>query len=596
MAAITETIEHLLSNCMAERFALCFPGTAGDGPVVDVVATADERNGDYQCNACMALAKRLKRPPREVAQAVVEGAVWPAIVARVDVAGPGFLNITLQDAALAEHLAAMQADARLGVPEPGAGRTVVIDYSSPNIAKPMHIGHIRSTVIGHALDRLHRQLGYRVIADNHLGDWGTQFGMLVIGWKRELDRAALAADPIAELERLYKKVNAACEADPSVREEARQELVKLQQGDAENRAIWQQMLDLSQAQFDDIYRRLGVSFDVVLGESFYNDRLAGVGAELMDRGIARESEGAVAIFSDGTLPPKDDPFLIHRDGEWGANPCLVRKSDGGFNYATTDLATAAYRVETWAPERVLYVTDGRQQLHFRQLFAAFRRWHPEARVNLQHIWFGTILGADGKPFKTRSGDTVKLKDLLDEAEERAYAVVTAKSPDLSEEGRRAIAQRVGLGAIKYADLMSNRQSDYVFDWDRMLALEGNTAPYLLYAYARIASVRDKYAAQFPGRDFNAYPLVLADPLERKLAVRLVRFAGVLGAAAGACRPNVLTDYLFDLAQTYSTFYQNVPFLKAEDGVRESRVRLCDLVARTLQTGLRLLGIETLERI
>lgn len=590
------TMEQELSQWIRGAFASVFPGVDLGQLSPSVVPTADEAFGDYQCNACLALAKHLKQPPRAVAQAVVDGAVVPASIQKIEIAGPGFLNFTLKSEWLAEHLARVHADERLGTPAVGAGRTVVIDYSSPNVAKPMHIGHIRSTVIGHALDSLYRFLGYRVIADNHLGDWGTQFGILLLGWKRDRNESALQADPIAELERIYKTTNAACDADPAQRELARQELVKLQQGDAENLKIWEAMQHLSQAQFNEIYQRLGVRFDVTLGESFYNSRLPGVVESLLASGVARETLGAIGVFSDGQRPDKEDPFRINRDGEWVDNPCLVLKSDGGFNYATTDLATLAYRMETWSPETILYVTDGRQQLHFRQIFAAFRRWRPDARVNLEHIWFGTILGADGKPFKTRSGETVRLRDLLDEAEERAYVLVTEKSPGVDEKVRREIARAVGLGAIKYADLMSNRQNDYVFSWDKMLSLDGNTAPYLQYACARISSVQDKYRELYPDGDPGRWPIRLTEPIERRLSLRLARFPDIVQSAARVCRPNLLCDYLFELAQTYSSFYQNVPFLKAEEGVRESRVRLCDLTARTIRTGLRLLGIDTPSRI
>lgn len=590
------TMEQELSQWIRGAFASVFPGVDLGQLSPSVVPTADESFGDYQCNACLALAKQLKQPPRAVAQAVVDGAVVPASIQKIEIAGPGFLNFTLKSEWLAEHLARVHADERLGTPAVGAGRTVVIDYSSPNVAKPMHIGHIRSTVIGHALDSLYRFLGYRVIADNHLGDWGTQFGILLLGWKRDRNESALQADPIAELERIYKTTNAACDADPAQRELARQELVKLQQGDAENLKIWEAMQHLSQAQFNEIYQRLGVRFDVTLGESFYNSRLPGVVESLLASGVARETLGAIGVFSDGQRPDKEDPFRINRDGEWVDNPCLVLKSDGGFNYATTDLATLAYRMETWSPETILYVTDGRQQLHFRQIFAAFRRWRPDARVNLEHIWFGTILGADGKPFKTRSGETVRLRDLLDEAEERAYVLVTEKSPGVDEKVRREIARAVGLGAIKYADLMSNRQNDYVFSWDKMLSLDGNTAPYLQYACARISSVQDKYRELYPDGDPGRWPIRLTEPIERRLSLRLARFPDMVQSAARVCRPNLLCDYLFELAQTYSSFYQNVPFLKAEEGVRESRVRLCDLTARTIRTGLRLLGIDTPSRI
>jgi arginyl-tRNA synthetase len=334
-----------------------------------------------------------------------------------------------------------------------------------------------------------------VISDNHIGDWGTQFGKLLLGWKQILDRAALERDAIAELERLYKIINAECDANPARLEEAKAELVKLQAGDAENTAIWKEMIRLSQIQFDTIYARLGVKFDFALGESFYNPWLGEVVNDLLARGkIARESEGAVGVFSDGSLPPKEDPFLVNRDGEWVADPALVRKSDGGFNYTTTDLATMDYRLKTWSPDEIVYVVDDRQSGHFKKLFLIFARWQPDAAKNtkLVHVGFGKILGDDGKPFKTRSGDTVKLGDLLDEAEERAFKIVkTEKSPDGERCPKRSagtIARVIGLGAVKYADLLPNRQSDYIFSWDKMLALQGNTAPYLQYAYARIKSI------------------------------------------------------------------------------------------------------------
>ncbi len=594
---IKKTVEEILSSWIQDAFSAAGIdlGATGIG-AVSVNPASDDRFGDYQCNAAMSLAKSLKRNPRDVAQSIIQAAAPHEAVAKAEVAGAGFINIHLNPAWMARRLETIEQDDRVGAPGVGDGRTVVIDYSSPNVAKPMHIGHIRSTVIGNALDRMHRFLGYRVIADNHIGDWGTQFGILILGWKRERNEERLLEDPITELERIYKATNAACDADPAQRELARQELVKLQQGDPENLAIWEKMQHLSQDQFNEMYTRLDVRFDVTLGESFYNPQLSGVVENLMASGVARESLGAIGVFSDGTMPQKEDPFLISRDGEWVDNPCLIRKSDGGFNYATTDLATLAYRVEEWSPETIVYVTDGRQQLHFRQIFAAFRRWRPDVHVRLEHIWFGTILGPDGKPFRTRSGETVKLRDLLDEAEERAFALVTEKSPHLDEPTRRRIARAVGLGAVKYADLMSNRQNDYIFNWDKMLSFDGNTAPYLQYACARIASVQDKYRERFNGMDPTGHPIVLGDPLERKLGLRLVQFPDVVVRSARQYRPNVLADYLYDLAQVYSAFYQNIPFLKAEEGVRESRVRLCDVTAKILRCGLDLLGIEAPERI
>ena len=438
----------------------------------------DPKFGDYQANALISLAKARKLNPRQLAGDVLAKLDVSDLCEPVEIAGPGFLNFRLKPAAIEASLEAAAGGEHLFFAGTKQARTIVIDFSSPNVAKPMHVGHIRSTILGDSLTRLFRLLGHRVITDNHIGDWGTQFGKLLVGWKRHLDRAALLADPIAEMERLYKLVNAASENDPAVLESARQELVKLQAGDEENLRIWREMIALSQVQFDLIYQRLGIRFDHTLGESFYNPQLKAVVDELVSKGIARESEGAKVIFFD------DIPQLK-------GNPALVQKSDGGFNYTTTDLATLQHRLQNWKPDEILYVTGAPQQLHFQQLFAGFRKWHPEIQVKLEHVWFGSILGEDGKPFKTRSGETVRLADLLDEAEERAFKVVTEISPELNEAQRKEIARAVGLGAIKYADLLPNRQSDYVFNWEKMLALNGNSAPYLQMAYARTRSVRRK---------------------------------------------------------------------------------------------------------
>jgi arginyl-tRNA synthetase len=474
---------------------------------------------------------------------------------------------------------------------------VVIDFSSPNVAKPMHVGHIRSTGIGDALQRTLRLLGHRVISDNHIGDWGTQFGKLLLGWKQILDRPALERDAIAELERLYKVINTECDANPARLEAAKSELVKLQAGDAENIAIWKEMIRLSQIQFDTIYARLGVKFDFALGESFYNPWLGEVVADLLARGIARESEGAVGVFSDGSLPPKEDPFLVNRDGEWVADPALVRKSDGGFNYTTTDLATVDYRLKTWSPQEIIYVVDDRQSGHFKKLFLIFGRWKPDvAETKLVHVGFGKIMGEDGKPFKTRSGDTVKLGDLLDEAEERAYKIVSEKSAELPEAQRKEIARVIGLGAVKYADLLPNRQSDYIFSWDKMLALQGNTAPYLVYAYARIKSIFRKAAETF-NIQHSTLNIQLVAPEELTLAKHLLNFGITLEAVAEELRPNYLCNYLFELAGKFTSFYENCPVLKADDAAtRDSRLALCDLTARVLKQGLETLGIETVEQM
>jgi arginyl-tRNA synthetase len=572
--------------------AALLPGA--DGSAILVRPCPDPKFGDYQTNALIALAKERKLNPRQLASDVVARLDLADLCERVEVAGAGFVNFHLKPSALAATLDSAARGEHLFFAQAAAPRTVVVDFSSPNVAKPMHVGHIRSTFLGDSLARTLRLLGHRVITDNHLGDWGTQFGKLLLGWKTRLDSNALRADPIAEMERLYKEVNAASEADPAVLEAARQELVKLQQGDAENLRLWREMIRLSEDQFQTIYGRLGVTFDQTLGESFYNPMLAGVVKELCDKGIARESEGAIAVFSDGSLPPKQDPFLKHEDGEWKPNPLLIQKSDGAANYGTTDLATLAYRLQTWNPDAILYVTDGRQQLHFQQVFATFRRWHPESKVRLEHVWFGSILGDDNKPFKTRSGEVVRLIDLLDEAGERALKVVSEKNADLPESARKEIARVVGLGAIKYADLLPNRQSDYVFSWDKILALNGNTAPYLQYAYARIRSIFRKGGIEAPASSASA--VSLAAPAELALAKSLLNFDFLLNAVAAESRPNYLCNYLYDLAGHFTRFYEQCPVLKAEPAERASRLILCSLTASVLRQGFACLGIGTLEQM
>jgi arginyl-tRNA synthetase len=561
----------------------------------------DPKFGDYQTNALMGLAKSRKMNPRQLAADVVANLDVGGLCEKVEIAGAGFLNFRLSNSAVLRTLRAAAQGEHLFFERTAEPKTVVVDFSSPNVAKPMHVGHIRSTVLGDALARVLRLLGHDVITDNHIGDWGTQFGMLLVGWKTVLDQEKLKADPLVEMERIYKLISGRCDPekpgfDQPTLDQARAELVKLQAGDPENLSIWTEMIRLSQTQFQTIYGRLGVKFDHTLGESFYNPRLAAVVDHLMNAGIALESRGAKAVLSDGSFAPKEDPFLVQREGAWVPNPFIIQKQDGGFNYATTDLATLAYRLETWHANEIIYVTDGRQQLHFRQLFAAFRRWHPESKTKLAHVWFGSILGEDGKPFKTRSGETVRLTDLLDEAEERAFNVVSEKSSDLAERDRREIARVVGISAVKYADLLPNRQSDYVFSWDKLLALNGNTAPYLQYAYARIRSIFRKGNVQTDNPSNSRLGLLLTEPAELALAKNLLNFGLVLEAVAQEYRPNFLCNYLFELAGHFTTFYEKCPVLKSEAGVRESRLVLCDLTAQVLQKGLSILGIETLEQM
>jgi arginyl-tRNA synthetase len=562
-----------------------------------LVRPCDPRFGDYQSNSLMALAKERKLNPRQLATDVLSRLELSDVCEKVEIAGAGFLNFRLKNSAVSSAVADAARGGALFFALVANPRTIVIDFSSPNVAKPMHVGHIRSTGIGDALQRVLRLLGHNVISDNHIGDWGTQFGKLLLGWKQILDRGALERDAIAELERLYKVINAECDANPARLEEAKQELVKLQGGEEENLTIWREMIRLSQIQFDTIYSRLGAKFDHALGESFYNPWLGEVVEALLRRGIARESEGAVGVFSDGSLPPKQDPFLVNRDGEWVADPALVRKSDGGFNYMTTDLATLDYRFKTWSPDEIVYVVDDRQGPHFRKLFLTFARWQPErtAHAKLVHVGFGKILGDDGKPFKTRSGDTVKLGDLLDEAEERALKVVTEKNPELPEATRREIARVVGIGAVKYADLLPNRQSDYVFNWDKMLSLQGNTAPYLQYAYARIRSIFRK-SGQTTNTDDRTSNVELKAAEELALAKHLLNFGLTLEAVTDDYRPNLLCNYLYELAGHFARFYEACPVLKAEGPDRGSRLALCDVTARVLKQGLDVLGIEVLEQM
>jgi arginyl-tRNA synthetase len=563
-----------------------------DAGAVLIRPCPEPRFGDYQSNALMGLAKARKMNPRQLAAEVTAKLDVGQWCQPVEIAGPGFLNFRLKVEAIAEVMGQAALGGPLFFEKAASARFIIVDFSSPNVAKPMHVGHIRSTILGDSLARVLRLLGHRVVTDNHVGDWGTQFGKLLVGWKTRLDVARLKADPIGEMERLYKMINRECDEDPKVLENARQELVKLQNGDPENLRIWGEMIELSKEQFDRIYDRLGVKFDYTLGESFYNPRLKGVVEELRRLGLVRESQGAAVVFFD------DAPELAD-------HPAIVQKSDGGFNYTTTDLATLQFRCEgIWPgtpiaggtsrgkPDEIIYVTDGRQQLHFKQLFGIFRRWHPEVTARLAHVWFGSILDEGGAPFKTRAGGTVGLEDLLDQAQERALAVVSEKNPELSIEQRRDIARVVGLGAIKYADLSQNRQSDYVFSWDKMLSLQGNTAPYLLYAYTRIRSIFRKAGAE--GRAASAPQFALQAGEEIALARRLLDFGLVLELVAEDYRPNFLCNYVYDLAGHFTRFYETCPVLKAEGPARETRLALCELTARVLKQGLEVLGIETTE--
>ena len=543
----------------------------------EVTAAADTRFGDYQANAAMVLAKEAKTNPRELAAQIADYFEAGDICQKPEIAGPGFLNFRLKPQWVSRQLRALTGDARCGVSATENPLRIVIDFSSPNIAKPMHVGHIRSTILGDALARIARFAGHEVVTDNHLGDWGTQFGKVLYGWKHLLDRGSLERDPIAEMTRLYREVNALEQTDPAVHKAAREELVKLQQGDPENRAIWQQLVDLSWSEFSDIYERLGVSFDERLGESFYDPALAPLVDKLLAAGTAQISEGAACIF----FP--DIPALTDK-------PCLIRKSDGGFLYATTDLATIEYRNERWDPHAIWYVTGAPQQLHFQQVFAAARRMG--SGTKLEHIAFGSILGEDHKLMKTRSGDNVPLRDLIDEAVSRARAMIEEKNPELPAEEKEHIARVVGLGAVKYAELSQHRMSDYVFSWSKMLSLQGNTAPYLQNAYVRVRSIFRKLGSELG----LVQDVVLTEPAELALAKKLLQFGEIVPLVLHDFRPNLLANHLFETANAFHTFYEACPVLKSEGVTQHSRLVLCEATARVLKQGLELLGVQVPDRM
>lgn len=654
---------------LADRFSVALEGIGVDPtPYLDLIRPSqDARFGDYQANFAMPLGKKLGKSPREVAAEIVSKFDYADFFEEPEIAGPGFINLRVKTDCLAELVQKEARDERLGVERVAKPRRIVLDYSAPNVAKPLHVGHIRSTMIGNSLSRILRFLGNDVVSDNHLGDWGTQFGMIFYGYRNFLDAEAYSKAPVDELARLYrltrqlvdyydakgkigkleealasaqkaqaeaaeraktsgenpkaiakererlaKQTAAAKENVESARgkiapvesspelaklaagretigKDVLMETSKLHHGDAENRALWRQIIPLCLAEVDKIYKRLDVTFDETLGESFYNDMLGPLVQKLVDEGVARKTEGALGIF----FPDQDVPMLI-------------QKSDGAFLYATTDLATLEYRRDRFHPDAILYVVDFRQSHHFEQLFEAAKFIGME-NVELAHVKFGTVLGDDGKPFKTRSGDSVGLKSLLDEAEARAYAVVAennASRPEgerFSEEEMRETARRVGIGALVYADLSQNRESDYVFSFDKMLAMNGNTATYMQYAYARVRSIFTKGAVDVEAlREEYANgtrTLTLNDPAERALAFELARFQSALENVSKDYRPNFLTAYLYDLANKYSSFFERCPVLKTEDeSIRSNRLLLCDLTARTIGLGLNLLGIQTVERM
>ena len=661
---------------LRERFRPALAALVEDpDPLLDLVRRSqDPKFGDYQANFAMPLGKKLGRPPRDVAADLLEQVHLDDLCQQAKVDGPGFINLRLRDDWLTDRVNAAVADERLAVSPAANPRTYVVDYSAPNVAKPMHVGHIRSTVIGDSLCRTLRFLGHNVISDNHLGDWGTQFGMIIYGYKHFVDQNAYAENPVEALAEVYRMVNdvisylnwkeklpelersvtqendvlAEMKSEfgdkpdkkqrkrlekqkrtlheksaelaltraavhgletkswrlrrpdgtfvleevpriaaehPNIRSSVLGETAKLHVGDPENLSLWKQFLPACRDEIDRVYRRLGITFDHTLGESFYHDRLAPVVQELLDRGIARQSDGAVCVFFEGADVPM-----------------IVRKQDGAFLYATTDLATIRYRMETFAPHAILYVVDHRQSLHFEQLFTTAQRLGYQD-VELAHVSFGTVLGEDGRPFKTRSGDTVGLQGLLDEAVRRAGEVVAAnddakpQGPELSADQRARVAETVGIGALKYADLSQNRTSDYVFSYDKMLAMNGNTGTYMQYAYARVQNIFARGGVDIQALRNSGAEVRLDTPAERSLGLELLRFAEALELAATDYRPNQLTAYLFDLAGRYSTFYEECPVLKAPTkATRTSRLLLCDLTAQTIKKGLELLGIQVVDKM
>lgn len=617
MASVTS-----LAALVHQRVSAALSAALPQADAADPMLRRSDR-ADFQANGLLALAKKLRGNPRELAAQVAqelpsgsEGAAHD-VLANVEVSGPGFLNLTVSDRAIISNLAARASDDRLGVPRTDSPRTMIIEYSSPNVAKQMHVGHLRGTVIGDALVRIMEHRGERVVRRNHVGDWGTQFGMLVqylIEHPHELDHGAedgeVAEPPatgtaptdsgsaspagertrqtgeaaIARLDRTYKAGRALFDSDPEFKERARQRLVDLQAGDPETLAHWQRFVDESKIYFNAVYRQLGVLLTDadIAGESSYNDELAPLAKELEESGVAVRSEGALVVFFDDVRSPEGKPV-----------PLIVQKADGGFGYAATDLAAIRSRVRTWNPDTMLYLVDARQALHFKMVFETAQRagWISEGVAH--HLAFGTVLGPDGKPFKTRSGEAMRLVDLLNGAVERAAAVVAEKNPELTDQELDERARQVGVGAVKYADLSTSRTRDYVFDLDRMVSLNGDTGVYLQYAYARTQSILRKAGDRSP----VAHPELPLAPAERALGLKLDELAETLENVAETYEPHRLAAYVYGLASSLTTFYDQCPVLKAEDpAVAENRLFLCDLTGRTLRQGMALLGMDTPERL
>jgi arginyl-tRNA synthetase len=575
MTAPDPGVDPLLA--LRARVVAAARATFGDEGATTDPALHRSAHADYQADIALALARKLKRNPREVATALAAALVPDEVIAKTEVSGPGFLNLTLRSDYLGSLLDRMLADPRLGVPVAQPAETVVIDYSSPNLAKEMHVGHLRSTIIGDALARLLEFQGHKVIRQNHVGDWGTPFGMLL---EQMIDANAMGElhFDVRALASLYKEARAKFDADPTFAERARRRVVLLQGGDDETLALWRRLIDLSIQYFTALFERLGVGLrpEHVAGESFYNPELAGVVDELLRQGLARPSEGAICVFPPGFTGREGEPM-----------PLIVRKQDGGYSYATTDLAALRYRVGTLGATRVIIVVGAPQSQHLAMVFATGRLagWAGQ-EVRLEHVAFGSVLGPDKKMFKTRSGETVSLSSLVDEGIERAAKVVGEKSSEMPADEQRRIAEAVGVGAIKYADLASDRIKDYVFDWNRMVALDGNTAPYLMYAHARGRSILRKGGhggGQSP-------PIHIEAPQERALALELLGFAPTVEKAGESLQPHRICGQLYEIAKSFAGFFEECPVLRAEEPTRSSRLALTDLTSRVLGQGLGLLGI------
>lgn len=575
-------IQALLSEKVSQ--ALIAAGAPADCEP-QVRQSAKAQFGDYQANGVMAIAKKLGMPPRQFAEQALAHLDLTGIAAKTEIAGPGFINIFLDPAFLAKNIEAAVASDRAGVEKVSAPQTIVVDYSAPNVAKEMHVGHVRSTIIGDASVRTLEFLGHKVIRANHVGDWGTQFGMLIAYLEKQQQENA-GEMALSDLEGFYREAKKHYDEDEAFAERARSYVVKLQGGDEYCREMWRKLVDITMTQNQITYQRLNVTLtrDDVMGESLYNPMLPGIVADLKAKGLAVESEGATVVFLDEFKNKEGEPMGV-----------IIQKKDGGYLYTTTDIACAKYRHETLHADRVLYYIDSRQHQHLMQAWTIVRKagYVPES-VPLEHHMFGMMLGKDGKPFKTRAGGTIKLSELLDEALDRARRLVAGKNPDMPADELEKLANAVGIGAVKYADLSKSRTTDYIFDWDNMLAFEGNTAPYMQYAYTRVLSVFRK--AGVKESELTA-PVVIQDDREAQLAARLLQFEETLGVVARDGTPHVMCAYLYDLAGLFSGFYEHCPILTAEtDALRQSRLKLALLTAKTLKLGLDTLGIETVERM